>query len=74
MKKTLLIFLSLTIFLLTFSDYIVVSEKIISGIDPYYVFDGLYIGKTEKILSGNGVLFTKEFRKDKNYFVLLVKI
>ncbi len=73
MKKTLLIFLSLTIFLLTFSDYIVVSEKIISGIDPYYVFDGLYIGKTEKILSGNGVLFTKEFRKDKNYFVLFGK-
>ncbi|HAF07787.1 MAG: Putative bacterial leucyl aminopeptidase (Lap module) [candidate division TA06 bacterium 32_111] len=73
MKKILFLFLSVTLFLLSFSDYIVVSEKIFFGFDPYYLFDGLYIGKTEKSFSENGVVFKKEFRKDKNYFVLFGK-
>lgn len=70
MKKLLLVLFTLTIYLFSFSEYIVVSDKPISGVDNYYSFDGLFIGKSEKLLSGKGEIFVKEFKKEKNYFVL----
>jgi hypothetical protein len=70
MKKLLLFLFTLTIFLFSFSEYIVVSDKIIAGVDNFYNFDGLFIGKSEKFLSGKGELFVVEFKKEKNYFVL----
>ncbi|MEO0237760.1 MAG: M28 family peptidase [candidate division WOR-3 bacterium] len=70
MKKLFFFLLTLLFFLFSFSEYLVVTDKMISKVDIYYNFDGLYIGKTEKFLNGEGELFIKEFRKDKNYFVL----
>ncbi|MEO0289001.1 MAG: M28 family peptidase [candidate division WOR-3 bacterium] len=70
MKKLSFFILTLILYLFSFSEYLVVSDSPISGVDIYYNFDGVFIGKSEKFLSGKGELFVKEFSKNKHYFLL----
>lgn len=70
MKKNFLVFILIISFTTIFSDYLIITKHQELNFDIYYSFDNLFIGKSKEYINDEKILFIKEFREDKKYFIL----